>query len=139
MQINIITLGTDNILTSTVFYSKWFNTKPAAASNENIKFFNLKGVKLALYGRDLLAKDANVYPDGNGFQGITLAINASSKEEVDQIFSNGIICGAKISKKPEMAFWGGYSGYLSDLDGHLWEIAWNPFFKKLENGELDLS
>lgn len=136
MQINLITLGITDLKKSTTFYAKWFNINPANASNDHVTFFNLKGVKLSLFSVDALAKDANVNSDGNGFRKISLAINADSKEEVDAIFSQGINCGATSIKKPEMVFWGGYSGYLSDLDGHLWEIAWNPHFPKNAEGEL---
>lgn len=136
MQINIVTLGVANLKNATAFYSKWFNTTPSTASNEHITFFNLKGTKLGLFSTEALAKDANMNAEGNGFRNISLAINADSKEEVDSIFSHGIACGATGNKKPELVFWGGYSGYLSDPDGHLWEIAWNPHFPKNEQGEL---
>lgn len=138
MQINIITLGCNDLSVAESFYTKWFATKPAAASNEHIKFFNLNGVKLALYSREMLAKDVNVVADGSGFTGITFAINADSQQEVDEIFAKGIASGAKSIKQPEKVFWGGYSAYLSDIDGHLWEIAWNPYFTKNENGELNI-
>lgn len=139
MQINIITLGVNSLERATEFYSKWFQTKPAASSNEHVKFFDLHGVKLSLFPRDELAKDATVPVEGNGFRGITLAINVDSQEAVDQVFDQGINAGAKAIKKPQSVFWGGYSGYLSDPDGQLWEIAWNPHFKKNEQGELILS
>lgn len=138
MQINLVTLGISNLKNATEFYAKWFNKKPATASNDHVTFFNLNGAKLSLYPIEALAKDANINDQGNGFRKITLAINADSKDEVDLIFSQGITCGAKSIKKPEMVFWGGYSGYLSDLDGHLWEIAWNPHFQKNENGEISI-
>ena len=91
-----------------------------------------------MFHRSELAKDANVKNDYTGFRSIILAINADTKEEVDLIFSKGIKFGATGVKKPEMVFWGGYSGYLSDLDGQLWEIAWNPYFEKLNDGDLNI-
>jgi len=136
MQVNIITLGVNNLARSTEFYSKWLQIKPANSSNEHVKFFNLNGVKLSLFPRNELAKDANVTVEGDGFRGITLSINVDSKEDVDNVFSHGINSGGKAIKKPESVFWGGYSGYLSDPDGQLWEIAWNPHFKKDKNGGL---
>lgn len=138
MQINIVTLGTKALNQSTAFYTNWFKTKPAQASNDHITFFNFKGVKLALYPHDALAKDADLNSDehSQSFRGITMSINADSENEVDEIYKQGIECGGNVIKKPEKVFWGGYSGYLSDLDGHLWEIAYNPYFKKNDNGEL---
>ncbi len=136
MRISIVTLGVTDLLRSSEFYQTWFKTEPASASNDNIKFFNLNGTKLALFPQDELAKDAHISNEGQGFRGMTLAINADSKVEVDEIFAQGIKSGAKQIKKPESVFWGGYSGYLSDPDGHLWEIAWNPFFTKDKQGEL---
>ena len=67
-------------------------------------------------------------PCENQFGGITLAHNVREKAEVDHIFQKAINAGATILKEPEEAFWGGYSGYFSDPDGHPWEIAWNPDF-----------
>jgi uncharacterized glyoxalase superfamily protein PhnB len=136
MQISLITLGTTNLERSAEFYTRWFKIEVAKSSNESVKFLNIKGTKLSLFPREELAKDATINADGSGFRGIALAINLDSKEEVDSVFATGLQCGAQSVKKPEMVFWGGYSGYLSDPDGHLWELAWNPFFAKDENGSL---
>ncbi len=76
-----------------------------------------------------LAKDANVENDGIGFPGFTLAHNVSSKEKVDEIMKIAENSGAEITDKPHDREWGGYSGYFKDLDGYLWEIAYNPYFK----------
>lgn len=62
------------------------------------------------------------------FEAFTLAHNVNSEKEVDEVFSQAIAAGASPVKKPQKAFWGGYSGYFKDLDGHLWEVAHNPFF-----------
>ena len=73
------------------------------------------------------AEDATVSPQGSGFRGVTLAHNVSSKEEVDRVMTQAKQAGATIVKPAQDVFWGGYSGYFADPDGHLWEVAWNPF------------
>ena len=90
-------------------------------------------IKYFLYARksseaeDKLAEDATVAPEGGGFTGITLAHNVSTKEEVNSVIEVAVKAGATLMKKPQDAFWGGYSGYFSDPDGYLWEVAYNPF------------
>ncbi len=90
-------------------------------------FFALEGSWLSIYPREKLAEDAEVSAEGSGFSGITLAHNVGSRQEVDAVFDQAIRAGARPVKIPQDVFWGGYSGYFSDPDGHLWEIAWNPF------------
>lgn len=85
------------------------------------------GVALSLYSRNALAEDANLSPIANGFSGITLAHNAKSTEEVDEVLHKAEQSGAKILKRAQKVFWGGYSGYFADPDGHIWEVAWNPY------------
>jgi uncharacterized glyoxalase superfamily protein PhnB len=94
------------------------------------------GTALALYPRELLALDANV-KDPGGFGGITLAQNVATREEVDLALSQAIKSGGTILKPALVPEWCGYSGYFADLDGHPWEIAWNPHIE-LEQGCLVL-
>jgi catechol 2,3-dioxygenase-like lactoylglutathione lyase family enzyme len=101
----------------------------SSASNDHIAFLNGGGVVLALYRRDLLAKDAQLPSKGSGFGGVTLARNMGSKEEVDAAMDMAGKAGAKIVKAPQEVFWGGYSGYFADLDGYPWEVAYNPHWK----------
>lgn len=70
------------------------------------------------------------------FRGVTLAYNARSKEEIVSIFARAADAGAHIAKAPQDTFWGGYSGYFADPDGHYWEVAWGPMFEFSEQGEL---
>ena len=93
---------------------------------------------LALYPRDKLAADATVANDGAGFDGLTLAQNVGSPEEVDAVLAEAVTAGARLVKPGQKVFWGGYSGYFADPDGHLWEIAHNPFFAMDANGNLVL-
>ena len=70
---------------------------------------------------------ATVADDGAGFSGFCLAHNTGSKAEVDAVFAHAVSVGARPVKTPRDVFWGGYSGYFADPDGHLWEVAYNPF------------
>ncbi|SFM11761.1 VOC family protein [Pelosinus propionicus] len=125
-KLNLITLGVKDLAVSLAFYRDGLGWKPSNASQNDIVFFDLGGVGLALFPRKLLAEDVTVNAEGTGFSGITLAHNAKSVEEVDAVLSKAEKAGATIVKEAQNVFWGGYSGYFSDPDGHLWEVAWNP-------------
>lgn len=86
-----------------------------------------EGTWFGLYPWNELAKDAQVAEQGVGFRGVTLAHLEPTKDDVNRVISEARALGAKIVKEPQDVFWGGYSGYFKDLDGHLWEIAMNPF------------
>ena len=101
---------------------------PRMESEPEVAFFTLNGTWLGLYGRDALAEDATVAAAGEGFEAFTLAHNVQSEKEVDQVMAQALQAGATLVKKPQKVFWGGYSGYFKDPDGHLWEVAHNPFF-----------
>lgn len=137
-KINIVTLGVKDFKASLEFYKDGLGWKTSSASQGNIAFFPLGGIVLALYPRELLAEDAKLNQEGSGFTGITLAYNAKSVEEVDKVLSQVKKLGATIVKKAENVFWGGYSGYFSDIDGHLWEVAYNPYFDFDDNDNLVL-
>eukprot|EP00438_Fugacium_kawagutii_P007094 Skav212953 [mRNA] locus=scaffold7842:87:368:+ [translate_table: standard] len=78
-------------------------------------------------------------PETAGFNGITLAYNVSSREEVDNLFKKLRADGVTILKSPESVSWGGYSGYFADPDGHPWEVAYNPFVTITDDGQMLLS
>ena len=101
-------------------------------------FFQLNGMALSLFGRSALAADATIADSQPGFSGITLAQNLASPTAVDEAFAKALAAGATALKAPETAFWGGYSGYLADPDGHIWELAHNPFFPLDVDGNLVL-
>ncbi|MBC8206843.1 MAG: VOC family protein [Kiritimatiellaeota bacterium] len=125
-RISMITLGVEDLQASIVFYEKMGFSRKEPVSDE-IAFFDLNGSWLGLYPWGKLAEDAQVPPDGAGFRGVTLAHNLASKEDVDALMDEAVAAGATMVKKPQEVFWGGYSGYFADPDGHLWEIAFNPF------------
>ena len=126
-RITIITLGASDLTLLTSFYEEKFGWKKMPSSTEDITFFKLNGIILSLYPRDKLAEDATVDQNGAGFKGFTLAYNTGSEEEVDNIISDLQRQGVKIVKPPQKVFWGGYSSYITDPDGNLWEIAYNPY------------
>ena len=133
-RLTIITLGVSNLEKSTRFYETKFGWKKSKDSNAHISFFNLNGILLSLYEKKELAKDAQVNPEGKGFKQFTLACNTRSKEEVNQLITELKAMGVEIAKEPQKTDWGGYSGYVSDLDGNLWEIAFNPYLALDESG-----
>jgi predicted lactoylglutathione lyase len=134
-RVSIVTLGVVELERSREFYER-LGWRRSMAKAEGVVFFQAGGMALALYPRHELAKDANIAADGQGFSGMALAYNARNREEVDSVLAEAEAAGAKILKPAQEAFWGGYSGYFSDLDGFLWEVAWNPSFPIAEDGSL---
>ena len=131
-HINYITLGVADLAESRRFYREVFGWQETAGSNENIAFFQAgSALLLALFGQAALARDAQIPEQSSGFPRFTLAHNVGSEAEVDALFAGFAAKNANIIKAPQKAFWGGYSGYLADPDGFLWEIAFNPFLQKL--------
>ncbi|MDT8446080.1 MAG: VOC family protein [bacterium] len=126
-RISMITLGVADLERSVKFYRDGLGL-PQMESPPGVAFFTLNGTWLGLYGRAALAADAQVDAEGNGFGGFALAHNLSSPEAVDQGFNAALAVGAAVAKRPQDTDWGGYSGYFKDPDGHLWELAYNPFF-----------
>ena len=127
-NISLVTLGVDNLARSTAFYEAlgWANT---TASQQSVTFLQGHSIVLGLFGRAALAEDAGVDNEPAGFRGVSLAVNLARQAEVDRYFDHAIACGAVCTKRPQKVFWGGYSGYFADPDGHLWEVAHNPFFE----------
>jgi uncharacterized glyoxalase superfamily protein PhnB len=123
----MITLGVRDLVAAIDFYEKGLGF-PRMESPPTVAFFTLNGTWLGLYGREALAEDAHVSAEGNGFEAFTLSHNVESEKEVDTVVAQAVAAGATLVKKPQKVFWGGYSGYFKDLDGHLWEVAHNPLF-----------
>jgi len=137
-HLHLVTLGVRDLERSRKFYTDTLGWKPASNSNEDVVFFQAGGVILGLYPREKLAEDALTSSEGDGFSGVTLAYNARSEAEVDQIIRDLEIKGVEIAKQPQKVFWGGYSSYFIDPDGFHWEVAYNPFFPFDESGNLQL-
>ncbi len=126
-RISMITLAVSDMEKSVDFYQKGLGF-PRMDSPPEVAFFTLNGTWLGLFGREALAKDAGVSSEGSGYKGVTLAYNVATEEEVGTVLQEAVKAGAKLIKPAQKAFWGGYHGYFSDPDDHLWEVAYNPFF-----------
>ena len=137
-HLHLVTLGVRDFEASRNFYTEILGWKPSSSSGEDVAFFQAGGVVLSIYPREKLAEDAMVSAEGSGFSAVTLAYNAGSEAEVDDIISNLKAKGVKILKEPQKVFWGGYNSYFADPDDHCWEVAYNPFFPFDENGNLKL-
>jgi uncharacterized protein len=136
-RISLVTLGVSDIAASRKFYEA-LGFKASSASNPHVAFFQAGGMALGLFGRAALAEDATIEDSRPGFSGVTLAHNCRSEAEVDAVLAHAARCGAKLLKPGQKVFWGGYSGYFADPDGHLWEVAHNPFFELAKDGALRL-
>jgi catechol 2,3-dioxygenase-like lactoylglutathione lyase family enzyme len=126
-RISMITLGVRDLAVSVKFYEQGLGF-PRMESPPEVAFFTLHGTWLGLYPRDALAEDANVSPQGEGFEGFTLSHNVSSETAVEKVMSQALAAGATLVKEAQSVFWGGFSGYFKDPDEHLWEVAYNPHF-----------
>jgi uncharacterized protein len=136
-RISIVTLGVADVAKARAFYERLGFTA-SKASQESVCFMQLGGLVLSLYGRAALTKDAHVSDSTPGFSGITLAHNCRSEGDVDKAIAHAVACGATLKKPAQTVFWGGYSGYFADPDGHLWEVAHNPFFPLDAQGQVQL-
>ena len=136
-RVTLITLGVADLAASRTFY-KALGWQESPRSQESIAFFQINGMVLGLFGLKDLAKDQG-RPDARlGTGAMTLAQNFESEAEVDAAFAKALACGATELKAPEKVFWGGYSGYYADPDGHVWEVAHNPFWPLNADGSLTL-
>ena len=136
-RISLITLGVADVARARAFYEA-LGWRASSASQPEVAFFQANGLAIALFGREALAEDAAIEDSAPGFSAIALAHNGRSKADVDAVFAQALSAGAKPVKPPQDTSWGGYSGYFADPDGHLWEVAWNPFFPLDERGNLSL-
>ncbi|WP_312529367.1 VOC family protein [Paracoccus sp. (in: a-proteobacteria)] len=137
-RVTLITLGTRDMARARAFYQAWgWQAHPSSA--EGVTFYQMNGAALALFGLNDLAKDQGRPDAALGTGAITLAQNCADDAETDAVFDAALAAGATLLKRPEKVFWGGYSGYFSDPDGHVWEIATNPFWPLDQQGALTLS
>jgi uncharacterized protein len=134
--ITLITLGVTDLGRARAFYAAlgW----EAAKSPEGVVFIQLAGQVLALFGIEDLAADMRQERGRLGTGAATLARNFATEAEVDAAFELAISVGGQALKRPEKVFWGGYSGYFADPDGHVWELAMNPFWPLSPDGTLTL-
>lgn len=136
-RLSLVTLGVADIARARAFYER-LGFKASSASNESVAFFDAGGVVLALFGRGSLASDASLPDSTPGFSGVALAHNVAAQADVARVLAEAESAGATIVKPAERAFWGGHTGYFTDPDGHIWEVAYNPFFPLDSQGRVTL-
>jgi uncharacterized protein len=127
-RLHVISLGVENVARARAFYCEGLGFAPCKGTNAHIVFLDAGGVVIALYNCAALAQEVSLANGANAerFGGVALARNVASKSDVDTLLERARVAGARILKPAQEASWGGYSGYFADLDGHPWEIAYNP-------------
>jgi catechol 2,3-dioxygenase-like lactoylglutathione lyase family enzyme len=136
-RVTLVTLGVADLAAARAFYARlgWAEHRE---SQPGVAFFQMQGQALALFGRDDLAVDQGRPGAVLGTGAVTLAQNFATEAEVDAAFAAALAAGAVALKVPQRAEWGGYSGYWADPDGHVWEVAMNPFWPLADDGSLTL-
>jgi predicted lactoylglutathione lyase len=133
-HISLITLGVADVAEATAFYEKLGFVLSRQASQESVSFFRAGAVVLALWSREAQLDDADAGELWTGNGGIVVAQNVASEDEVDERMAGAEAAGARILKPAAKTFWGGYNGYFADPDGHVWEVAFNPYWPLEEDG-----
>jgi predicted CoA-binding protein/predicted lactoylglutathione lyase len=136
-RVSIITLGVRDLGRAVAFYEAMGLPRNQAIT-DGVAFFQMGGSILALWPRAELAKDAGLLDDGSGFQGIALAYNTRSEEEVDEVLSAAEKAGGRVVQAAHLAFFGGRQGYFADTEGNLWEVAHNASFPIDDDGRIFL-
>ena len=136
-RVTLITLGVADLPAARAFYAA-LGWREHGESQPGVAFYQMHSAALALFGRAELAADQGRPGAALGTGAVTLAQNFSTEAEVDAAYAAALAAGATALKAPEKVFWGGYSGYWADPDGHVWEVAMNPFWPLAEDGSLTL-
>ncbi len=137
-RITLVTLGVADVARSRAFYEALGWTPSASSVEGEVAFFDTVGPALSLYGLDNLARDASTTPERSGFSGVTIAINVESPDEVDRLYAEWLAAGGESKSPPVAAEWGGYIAFVADPDGHVWELAHNPYWPLNDDGSLTL-
>ena len=137
-RFSFITLGVADLERAEAFYRALGWTPSSYGEGKGIVFFQLPGMVFSLFPRHELAEDAHVADSKPGFSGVTLSYNTRTQGEVDAVIDQAIGAGATLTKPAGKAFWGGYMGYFSDPDGHLWEICYNPHAQLSASGAVTI-
>lgn len=135
-RLSLVTLGVADLARSRTFYERlgWHGQEV-----EETVFFQAGGIAVVLWAREKVAADAGIADRStDGFGGMTLAHNVRSRAEVDDVLNAAAAAGAGISQPARETFYGGYAGFFTDPDGHVWEIAHNPGFTLDGEGRLIL-
>jgi uncharacterized protein len=137
-RITVITLGVDDLERSLKFYRDGLGFPSQGIIGKEfehgaVAFFDLQnGLKLAIWNRKDIAYDAKIVQKASSPTELTIGHNVGNKEDVDHVMEMAKNAGAVIVNPAHDAFWGGYSGYFQDPDGHLWEVVWNPDWEFIE-------
>ena len=134
-RVSVVTLGVDDLERTRAFYAALGWREPGEGP-PGVAFFQAGGMIVGLYPRDALKEDAGeaLAPGGD----VVLAHNVRSKEEVDRVIAEALAAGARAGRPAQDTFWGGYSGYFFDPDGHAWEVAFNPFWPIADDGSVTI-
>ncbi|UWP92299.1 VOC family protein [Aliiroseovarius crassostreae] len=133
-RVTLITLGVESIERSCAYYQA-LGWEPSAVLPE-VAFFDMNGMKFGFFTLEGLARETGRSKDALKTGAMTLAQNYPGEAEVDAAFAKAIAAGGTAVTQPTKTDWGGYSGYVADPDGHLWEFAFNPFWELDEDGHL---
>ncbi|MGI3184761.1 VOC family protein [Nioella aestuarii] len=136
-RITLVTLGVADMARSRAFYAA-LGWQMHPESQDAVTFYQANGFVFGLFGMEALAKDQGRPNAALGTGAATLAQNFATEAEVDTAYATALSAGATALKAPEKVFWGGYSGYFADPDGHVWELAMNPFWPLNDDGSLRL-
>ena len=127
-RLSIVTLGVDDLTRARSFYEALGWRIASEVNADSIVCFTLNGIGFSLYPREKLSEDIGLRGGGGNAMGaVTLAYNVREREHVAKVLDEAERAGGAIVKPAQDVFWGGHSGYFADPDGHLWEVAWNPF------------
>lgn len=135
-RLSLITLGVADLARARAFYEA-LGWRTNAGPDDDVVFFQVLGMVVALWSRERLAEDSGV-EDRGGWGGMTLAYNTRSPEEVDAVIEEARAAGATIPREPGETFWGGYSAMFVDPDGHAWEVAHNPRWTIGDDGAVTI-
>lgn len=133
-NISFITLAVNDFNKELVFYRDILGWKPFNVVEGSIAFFNTGGLVFSICAYTELSKDVGLALTTRPHLGVTLAQNLPSEQAVDKVFDHIRASGSTLTKEPSKTSWGGYSGYFTDPEGYLWEIAYNPQFEYDNNG-----
>lgn len=138
-RVSLITLGVSDLERSTKFYRDVLGWTPSSVGGDAVRFFDLNGTVLGLFPLEDLADDVGMDSiSEQSFSRVALAHNVRTRDEVDRALDRVRDMGGHVLKEAEDASWGGRSGYFSDPDGFLWEVAWNPHFPIRDDGSIEL-
>ena len=136
-HVSMIAIGARDLARASAFYEA-LGWRRSSASTPDMVFLRLRNLCLGLHPRAMLAADAGVAPEGEGFRAVAFAHNVASREAADRAFAAALRAGGRAVKAPAPTHWGGYSGYFADPDGNLWEVAHNPHVPLRADGTMDL-